>query len=148
MTSGNIQVKKPLVELTGNLKEESEKKTKKRTHVLVISPTTPAQRAFHDFIFQACSRGRKTSRNPTRVQSIPELLYMLLCFCRGVISLWICQLLSQKKKISRFSAVHTSATVLQRQRGADEEKRTKEDVMIEQKGAAVPSCYTNISTLL
>lgn len=58
--------------------------------------TTWAQRAFHDFIFQACSSGWKTKRNPTRVQSIPELLYVG-GFCRVVISLWIHQLLPQRQ---------------------------------------------------
>lgn len=53
----------------------SETQTKTLTYVLVITPTQ-AQRAFHDFIFQACLSGWKTRRNPTRAQSIPQLLYV------------------------------------------------------------------------
>lgn len=52
-----------------------------------------AQRVFHDFIFQACSGGWKTSRNPTRVQSIPPLSKLAGFLCRAVICPRIHQLL-------------------------------------------------------
>lgn len=81
-----------------------------------------AQRVFHDFIFQACSGGWKTSRNPTRVQSIPPLSKLAGILCRAVICPWIHKLLLQNPILPLSRCPRDGA---KRQKGTNE-KRKKE----------------------
>lgn len=101
-----------------------------------------AQRVFHDFIFQACSGGWKTSRNPTRVQSIPPLSKLAGILCREVICPWIHKLLLQNPILPLSRCPRNGA---KRQKGTN--KKRKKEVW-EGKAALLLSYDPTISTVV